>query len=158
MLIIIIGTFLVLLLRGLAGMYNAKMDAVKDHFESSIYMSEKDIQWYSPNTRTDRGRIIDGGWKLKHDVERWRELASKHLFKPIYFIVNKIKPAWDPFSDFWHYSKFKMFISIWIAAILFALTIYFSKSYIPIIIISVFWELVSIWSFNLYYNKKLKKK
>lgn len=91
-----------------ASMCDAKMDTVSHHYSTSIYKDEV-RQWFDP--------MVSWTNKSPENVETWRALASEFLPKYVYLIINKIKPAYDPFSDFWHYQKFLFLLLEFVIAI-----------------------------------------
>lgn len=91
-----------------ASMCNAKMDTVTHHYNDSIYKDEV-RQWFDP--------MISWTNKNAENIDTWRVLAAEFLPKLIFFVINKVRPAYDPFSDFWHYQKFLFLLLEFVIAI-----------------------------------------
>jgi hypothetical protein len=130
---------IIFLLQSFAARSNAKMDTVTNQLGVSRYLNLPP-QWFDPKV----------SWKNKHDAAQWRIYAKVYLPGWIYGLINKIKPAYDPLSDFWHYQKMKMIVFLLFSFVTGLAGVYLSHNYLSIIAFCVVW--VSGWNgtFNLH--------
>lgn len=143
----------VIVATGFAAYHNATMDIVKDHYSVSIFSdTAKYLQtWYDPS--------ISWQNKTKNNIQLTKELQLANLPKWLHWLV-KLKPGWDPLSDFWHWQKTQCGVSV-MFIVLFAILLgreihgwsAFFISWATILLFGMTWLVV----FNYYYNKKLLK-
>ena len=133
----------------LAGKHNAAMDAVSDHYSTSIFSTYNEPEWFD-RTISWRNKYIDGD-------------QSKGKKTIVRFGIKFYQP--DAFSDFWHYAKFKMLMSISFGLVSFFIASILLGHYYPLKIsvaiilpfLYILFPLVFIKSFNYWYEKGFKK-
>jgi hypothetical protein len=94
-----------LFLIGYAASCDAKMDTVRDHWGRSIYSADKKKyldEWFDPTV----------SWTLKNNFPAYIVLADQYLPDWAFFVIDWKNKVWDPFSDFWHFEKTKMLLSL----------------------------------------------
>lgn len=149
-----------LLLIGYAAICNAKMDTVKDHYSTSIYSDATKYNpvWFNPELSWENKDIING--QHKAEVEA---LQKQNLPWTARWIVN-FKVGWDPISDFWHWQKTQMLLSLIGSMSVVLFSSWFIEGWGALyqrILTSVLYFIAAgvAWNvyFNFFYNSKLKK-
>lgn len=141
---------IICLLVAYSSICNARMDVVDDRWSVSVYKAQgKPYQWFNSTL----------SWTNKNNPEEWRIYAEKYLPKWILWLA-KIKPAWSPLSDFWHWEKAKMIVARTFAiSIGFAFGLDYSLSYpwgyVVVCATAALLGTISNLTFTYWYNRKL---
>lgn len=155
--IVVVFIIVALLLVMYAAICNAKMDIVKDEFSLSIYNNKLEYsnQWFDPLL----------SWTNKRNYDLWWKEASRFLPKVVFKLVVKLKApkVWDPLSDFWHWNKSKMIVSLCGAGVSLFIAGSFLGSALGVIVASAVGLYLGegiIWNevFDYWYDKKLRRK